>query len=192
VTIFTIGHSTRPIAEFLGLLARSRIARLVDIRAFPGSRRYPHFNRDALAGELPAGGIEYLHRPSLGGRRRLPPDSPPSAWRNDSFRAYAEYMRTPEFRAALDELIELAAAKRTVIMCSEAVPWRCHRTLVSDALIARGIRVEHILDAGVSEHVLTRFAVVQDGEVTYPATSDSEGDVQHALDLRDSRPRTPQ
>ena len=186
MTIFTIGHSTRPIAEFLGLLTRSGIARLVDIRAFPGSRRHPHFNREALARELPTAGIEYLHRPSLGGRRRLAPDAPPSAWRNDSFRAYAEYMRTPDFRAALDELIDLGATTRTVIMCSEAVPWRCHRTLVSDALIARGIRVEHILDAGVSEHVLTRFGVVQDGEVTYPPTSDSEGDVQHALELGDS------
>jgi uncharacterized protein (DUF488 family) len=186
VTIFTIGHSTRPIEDFLALLARSNIERLVDIRAFPGSRRHPHFSREALARELPAAGIEYLHRPSLGGRRRLAPDAPPSAWRNDSFRAYAEYMRTPEFRSALEELIELGATRRTVIMCSEAVPWRCHRTLVSDALTARGVRVEHILDAGVSEHVVTRFATVRDGEVTYPATSESEGDVQHALELGDS------
>jgi len=186
VTIFTIGHSTRPIEDFLALLARSNIERLVDIRAFPGSRRHPHFGREALARALPAAGIEYLHRPSLGGRRRLPPHAPPSAWRNDSFRAYAEYMRTPEFHAALEELIELGATKRTVIMCSEAVPWRCHRTLVSDALTARGVRVEHILDSGVSEHTVTRFAVVQDGEVTYPPTSDAEGDMQHALELGDS------
>ena len=186
MTIFTIGHSTRPIAEFFALLTRSGIARVVDIRAFPGSRRHPHFNREALARELPAAGIEYLHRPSLGGRRRLPPNPPPSAWRNDSFRAYAEYMRTADFRAALDELIELGASERTVIMCSEAVPWRCHRTLVSDALTARGVRVEHILDSGVSEHILTRFGIVQDGEVVYPPTADAEGDVQHALDLGDS------
>ncbi len=183
MTIFTIGHSTHPIADFLGLLVRSRIARLVDIRAFPGSRRHPHSNREALAGELPAAGIEYLHRPSLGGRRRLPPNPSPSAWRNDSFHAYAEYMRTAEFRAALEELIELGATKRTAIMCSEAVPWRCHRTLVSDALTARGVQVEHILDAGVSPHRLTRFAVVQDGEVSYPPTSEAEGELQHALDL---------
>jgi uncharacterized protein (DUF488 family) len=186
VTIYTIGHSTRPIADFLALLARSRIERLVDIRAFPGSRRHPHFNREALASELPAAGVEYLHRPSLGGRRRLSPTAPPSAWRNDSFRAYAEYMRTPEFHAALDELIALAATKRTVIMCSEAVPWRCHRTLVSDALTARGVTVEHILDAGLSVHAVTRFAVVADGEVTYPATPDAGSDVQHALELGES------
>jgi uncharacterized protein (DUF488 family) len=186
VTIFTIGHSTRPIGDFLELLARSSIARLVDIRAFPGSRRHPHFNRESLARELPGADIEYLHRPSLGGRRRLAPDAPSSAWRNDSFRAYAEYMRTTEFHAALDELIELGAKKRTVIMCSEAVPWRCHRTLVSDALTARGVQVEHIMDAGVSPHRLTRFAVVEDGEVSYPPTSETEGDVQHALELGDS------
>ena len=186
MTIFTIGHSTRPIADFLGLLARSSIARLVDIRAFPGSRRHPHFNREALARELPEVGIDYLHRPSLGGRRRLPAHAAPSAWRNDSFHAYAEYMRTPDFHVALEELIELGATKRTVIMCSEAVPWRCHRTLVSDALTARGVQVEHILDAGVSPHRLTRFAVVEDGEVTYPPTSDAENDVQHALELDDS------
>lgn len=186
MTIFTIGHSTRSIDDFLALLARSNIERLVDIRAFPGSRRHPHFSREALARELPDAGIEYLHRPSLGGRRRLAPDAPPSAWRNDSFRAYAEYMRTPEFHAALEELIDLGAAKRTVIMCSEAVPWRCHRTLVSDALTARGVHVEHILDRGVSEHSLTKFAVVHDGEVAYPATSDAESDVQHALNLGDS------
>ena len=183
MTIYTIGHSTRPIADFLGLLARSSIARLVDIRAFPGSRRHPHFNRETLAREVPAAGIEYLHRPSLGGRRRLPPDASPSAWRNDSFHAYAEYMRTAEFHSALDELIELGETKRTVIMCSEAVPWRCHRTLVSDALAARGVEVEHILDASISPHRITRFAVVQNGEVTYPPTSDAGGNVQHALEL---------
>jgi uncharacterized protein (DUF488 family) len=186
VTIYTIGHSTRPIDAFLALLARSEIARLVDVRAFPGSRRHPHFSRDALAETLHTAGIEYLHRPSLGGRRRLPANPPPTGWRNESFQAYALYMRTPEFHAALDDLIALAGEARTVIMCSEALPWRCHRSLISDALTARGITVEHILDAGVSPHTLTSFAVVHDGEVTYPAPSDSAGDAQHELELRDS------
>ena len=170
MTIFTIGHSTRSIEDFLALLARSKIERLVDIRAFPGSRRHPHFGRDMLARALPAAGIEYLHRPSLGGRRRLPPDAPPSAWRNDSFRAYAEYMRTPEFHAALEELIELGAAKRTVIMCSEAVPWRCHRGLLADLLAARGVEVVQAIDAKhAAPHKVTPFARVRDGQVTYPA-----------------------
>jgi uncharacterized protein (DUF488 family) len=184
VTLYTIGHSTRPIEAFLALLARSEIARLVDVRAFPGSRRHPHFSLDALAETLRRAGIAYLHRPSLGGRRRLPANAPPSAWRNESFQAYALYMRTPEFHAALDELITLGAETRTVIMCSEALPWRCHRSLISDALIARGITVEHILDAGVSPHTLTSFAVVHEGEVAYPAPSDSVGDAQ--LELHDS------
>lgn len=181
--IFTIGHSTRPIDEFVALLERSKIERLVDVRAFPGSRRYPQFNREALAESLSSAGIEYLHRAALGGRRRLSRDASPSAWRNESFHAYAEYLRTPEFSRALDDLIALGEARRTVVMCSEAVPWRCHRTLISDALTARGVAVEHILDAGVSPHVLTSFAVVHDGEVTYPAPSDSAAEQQQSLEL---------
>jgi uncharacterized protein (DUF488 family) len=173
VTIYTIGHSTRTIEEFVALLKRSGIERLIDVRAFPGSRRHPHFNREALARTLPDVGIEYLHRLALGGRRRLSRDAPPSAWRNESFRGYAEYMRTPDFRAAIDELIARGTERRTAIMCSEAVPWRCHRSLISDALYARGVAVEHILDAGVSAHQLTSFAVVIDGEVTYPAPTES-------------------
>jgi uncharacterized protein (DUF488 family) len=183
VKIFTIGHSTRPIEEFVALLNRSQIERLVDVRAFPGSRRHPQFNREALADVLASGGIEYLHRAALGGRRRLQPDAQPSAWRNDSFHAYAEYLRTPKFLSALDDLIALGKARRTVVMCSEAVPWRCHRTLISDALTARGVSVEHILDAGVSAHALTRFAVVQNDEVTYPAPSDSDAADQRSLEL---------
>lgn len=186
MTIYTIGHSTRSFDDFLSLLVRSRIERLVDVRAFPGSRRHPHFNREALAGALPGAGIEYLHRPALGGRRRPPRHAPPSAWRNESFRGYAEYMRTPAFHTALDDLIALSAERRTVIMCSEAVPWRCHRSLISDALTARDVCVEHILDAAVSSHRITSFARVSDGEVTYPATSDSGDEMQHALKLGDS------
>lgn len=184
MTIYTIGHSTRPLDEFLALLERSRIERLVDVRAFPGSRRHPHFSQESLARALPAHEIEYLHRPSLGGRRRLLPESPPSAWRNESFRAYADYMRTEQFHRALDELIALGAQRRTAIMCSEAVPWRCHRSLISDALTARGGDVEHILDSGTSHHALTSFAVVEDAEVTYPP-QDAAAD-QHVLRLDDS------
>jgi uncharacterized protein (DUF488 family) len=187
VIVYTIGHSTRGINEFVALLERSRIERLIDVRAFPGSRRHPHFNREALARALPTRGIEYLHRPALGGRRRPRPDAPPSAWRNESFRGYADYMRTPEFHRALDELIALAAERRTAIMCSEAVPWRCHRTLIADALTARGGDVEHILDAKTSPHVLTSFAVVGDGEVTYPPIPEADASrEQHALALDDS------
>ena len=177
--IYTIGHSTRGLDEFIALLERSRVERLIDVRAFPGSRRHPHFSRESLALTLPARGIDYLHRAALGGRRRLRPDAPPSAWRNESFRAYADYMHTPEFHRALDELVALAADRRTVIMCSEGVPWRCHRSLISDALYARGVTVEHILDSGTSPHALTSFAIVTGGEVSYPAD-------QHALTLGDS------
>lgn len=183
MTIYTIGHSTRAIESFVALLEGARIERLVDVRRFPGSRRHPQFNGEALAHSLDDANIEYLHRPSLGGRRRPVRDAPPSAWRNESFRGYADYMRTPEFHQALAELIALGDARRTVIMCSEAVPWRCHRTLISDALYARSVTVEHILDSKISPHTLTSFAVVRDGEVTYPASFDSAESVQHALDL---------
>jgi uncharacterized protein (DUF488 family) len=184
--VWTIGHSTRPIEDFLALLERERIERLVDVRAFPGSRRYPQYNREALASSLADADIEYLHRPALGGRRRPPKDAPPSAWRNEGFRGYAAYMRTAEFHAALDELLARAAERRTVIMCSEAVPWRCHRTLISDALTARGVTVEHILDASTSPHTLTSFAVVAGEEVTYPPSSDEAAGAQGVLDLSSS------
>lgn len=182
--VWTIGHSTRPVDDFLALLQREGIERLVDVRAFPGSRRYPQYNREPLARALREAGVEYLHRPALGGRRRAPKDAPPTAWRNEGFRGYAAYMRTPAFHDAIDELLDRARERRTVIMCSEAVPWRCHRMLISDFLTARGVDVEHILDAGTSRHTLTRFAVIVSGEVTYPA-QDSLGDAsQVALDLR--------
>ena len=183
MTIYTIGHSTRAIDDFLALLEGARIERLVDVRRFPGSRRYPQFNSDALARSLQQAEIEYLHHPSLGGRRRPVANAPPSAWRNESFRGYADYMRTPEFHQALAELIALGREHRTVIMCSEAVPWRCHRTMISDALYARDVTVEHILDSKISPHTLTSFAVVRDGEVAYPAVTNSAESMQQALDL---------
>lgn len=186
MTIYTIGHSTRSLDEFFALLERSSIEFLVDVRAFPGSRRYPHFNREALESSLRDVQIGYLHCPSLGGRRRASADGAPSAWRNDSFRAYAEYMRTTAFHEGLADLIRRGDASRTVIMCSEAVPWRCHRTLVSDALMGRGVAVEHILDGKNSPHQLTSFAVVTNGEVSYPAPATTNvATDQHVLVLGD-------
>lgn len=144
--------------------------RLVDIRTVPRSRHNPQFNQDALPGALAGAGIAYAHLKELGGLRRPRPDSPNRAWRNDSFRGYADYMQTPEFEAALQGLLEMASRERLALMCAEAVPWRCHRSLVADALLARGIPVEEILGPGQSRaHRLTPFARVEGARVTYPA-----------------------
>ena len=167
--IYTIGHSTRSIADFLALLKRERIELLADIRTFPASRRYPHFNAEPLAAALRAAEMEYRHFPDLGGRRTPRKDSENILWRNAGFRGYADYMETDEFRSALSGLIELSSTKRVAIMCAEAVPWRCHRNLVSDALVAAGTSVKHIMDAKVTEHVLTPFAHVEEGFVSYRA-----------------------
>jgi uncharacterized protein (DUF488 family) len=171
--IHTIGHSTRTLDELVALLRRHEVEHLADIRAHPGSRRYPHFGSDALAHSLPELGIEYSHHPELGGRRRGLADSPNGAWRNASFRAYADYMGTEAFAKALDSLLDLAKGKNIAIMCAEAVPWRCHRWLVSDALVARGVDVHHILDARSEPHSLTRFAELRGGEVVYPPETSS-------------------
>ena len=169
VRLFTIGHSTRDWAVFLGLLARHAIARLVDIRTMPGSRRYPHFDREAMEPALAAAGIDYEHAPALGGRRRARPGAPKTGWRNASFAGYADHMTTAEFRSGIDRLIDAASRQTTTIMCSEAVHWRCHRALVADALLARGVDVQHIMDAGLRPHSMTPFAQVVDGEVRYDA-----------------------
>ena len=166
--IHTIGHSTRSLDELVALLLDHGVDHLADVRAHPGSRRYPHFSRDSLRATLPERGIAYSHHPDLGGRRRGLPDSPNGAWRNASFRAYADYMGTDEFATALDGLLDLTRGKRAAIMCAEAVPWRCHRWLISDALVARGIDVHHILNARSEPHSLTRFAELRDGTVVYP------------------------
>jgi uncharacterized protein (DUF488 family) len=170
-TIWTIGHSTRSLEEFLGLLAGSSIGLLADVRKLPGSRRFPHFNAEELAASLARAGIEYRHFGALGGRRqKRTPGSPNGAWRVEAFNAYADYMDTPEFTAALDELTAPAREKRTVIMCSEAVPWRCHRRLIADALIVRGWSVKDILSPGkVENHAMTPFARVDGLRVTYPS-----------------------
>lgn len=168
LVVYTIGHSTRDIDRFIALLEREHIQHVADVRSFPGSRRNPQFGRDALAASLAARGIGYSHHPELGGRRHTRPDSPNGAWRNESFRGYADYMLTPAFAAAVDVLIERAAQERTAIMCAEAVPWRCHRSLISDALVARGVDVRHILDARTEPHHMTPFAIVKDGVLYYP------------------------
>lgn len=165
--LFTIGHSTRTLDELIALLRDNGIERLADIRRYPGSRRYPHFSRDALSQSLPAHGIEYIHVPELGGRRKPLPDSPNTAWRNEQFRAYADHMATDEFRNAVDAL--LASPKRTCVMCAEAVPWRCHRNVLADELTRRGIEVFHILGPGsIQKHVLNAHARIVGDRVVYP------------------------
>lgn len=168
--IFTIGHSTRTLEELVEALRAYGVRLLVDIRTAPSSRRMPHFNRDSLAETLPAAGIAYQHLKSLGGWRKSQLScSPNMAWRSPGFRAYADYMLTPEFESALTELLTLAQQRPTAIMCAEVVPYRCHRSLVSDALTVRGLKVRHIIDARRSEpHRLPPFARVSGGRVTYP------------------------
>jgi uncharacterized protein (DUF488 family) len=170
LTVFTIGHSTRPIDEFLDLLRAHGIRQLLDIRTIPKSRRNPQFNTDSLAESLKGAGIRYLHLKDLGGLRHPARDSKNLGWRNASFRGYADYMQTPAFAEALDRAIRLAQEKRAVLMCAEAVPWRCHRSLVADALLVRGIRVLEIISAAEpKEHKLTPFARVRRTRITYPA-----------------------
>jgi len=167
-TIWTIGHSTRTLEEFLGLLSKYRIEAIADVRRFPGSRRYPHFASDALAETLPAHGITYQWIPKLGGRRKVQPGSPNTAWRNASFQGYADYIATVEFAEGLAELLELAASKRTALMCAEAVWWRCHRSIISDVLKLRGIEVIHIVDAThTTVHPYTSPARIVDGRLSY-------------------------
>jgi uncharacterized protein (DUF488 family) len=167
--IFTIGHSTRPIEEFIRLLQVHGVERLIDIRTVPRSRTNPQFNRDALPKSLEPAGIGYLHMPALGGLRHAQPDSPNTGWQNASFRGYADYMQTPEFAKAIDQLIEMGRDRQVAIMCAEAVPWRCHRSLVGDALAARSIPVEDIMSATRRQpHKFTPFGRVEGTRVWYP------------------------
>lgn len=169
--IFTVGHSTRSIEEFLELLQEHQVTHLADVRRFPGSRRHPHFGQDALREALAERQIAYSHFVALGGRRgKREADSPNTGWRVEQFGAYADFMASDEFSEGLDALIELAREQRTAIMCSEAVPWRCHRRLVADALTIRGWTVIDIISGSRdSEHSLTPFAEVQGERLTYPA-----------------------
>jgi uncharacterized protein (DUF488 family) len=172
--VLTIGHSTHPIEEFIGMLRAHGVERLIDVRKAPRSRHNPQFDRDYLPASLRAAGIEYVHMPALGGLRKPRPDSVNTGWRNLSFRGYADYMQTAEFGEALERLIELSRARRTVIMCAESVPWRCHRSLIADALTVRGIPVEHIMRTASKPHTLTSFAAVRGTEITYPGTATLE------------------
>jgi len=168
--VLTIGHSTRTLEEFIHLLHAHGVARVVDVRTVPRSRRNPQFNRETLPDSLKAASIEYTHLASLGGLRHTRPDSPNQGWRNESFRGFADYMQTAEFEAGLRDLLALAAPGPVALMCAEALPWRCHRSLIADALLVRGFHVEHIMSgARREEHALTPFAVVADGaHITYP------------------------
>ena len=184
LTIFTIGHSTRSIEEFLSILQAYAIEQLVDVRTIPKSRRVPQFNQDALAASLKPADIAYVHLKALGGLRHPKKDYINLGWRNASFRGYADYMSTSEFHAAVDSLVELSRKKRTAIMCAEAVPWRCHRSLIGDALLVRGVQVEDILSATSRRpHEMTPFARVQGLELTYPAIKTKENAVQRELPL---------
>ena len=168
-TVFTVGHSTLPIERFLGLLQIYAVEMLADIRTVPRSRHNPQFNGDALAASLANECIGYVWMQALGGLRRASKDSPNSGWRNAGFRGYADYMQTPPFEIALGELIRLSRERRTVIMCAEAVPWRCHRSLVADALVVRDVSVVEILsETSYRMHTLTPFAHVEGKRISYP------------------------
>jgi uncharacterized protein (DUF488 family) len=169
VIVYTIGHSTRSIEDFIALLQAHRVSQLADVRTIPKSRRHPHFAQDALSESLLAAGISYRHCPGLGGLRKPAPDSTNGGWRHAGFRGYADYMQTPAFADALRNLIDWAGEASTAVMCAEAVWWQCHRQLIADALVARGIDVRHITTAKpAAAHTLTSFARVDGPRVTYP------------------------
>ena len=176
--VLTVGHSTRAIAEFIELLKAHGVERVVDVRTVPKSRHNPQFGKDALPGSLAGAGIGYTHMPELGGLRRPRADSQNTGWRNASFRGYADYMQMPQFTAALEEVIASGRKEKIALMCAEAVPWRCHRSLIADALLVRGIAAEEISSATrTSPHKLTPFARVRGTEITYPRTSETSGDL---------------
>ncbi len=173
--LWTIGHSTRPIEEFIDLLKAHGIQWLIDVRTVPKSRHNPQFHTEQLSKSLKKAGLEYRHMSTLGGLRKAKKDSINVGWRNASFRGYADYMQTDEFWDALDELAASAKTARTAVMCAEAVPWRCHRSMIADALVSRGWGVKHIMSPTKADnHQLTSFAVVEKDRITYPASSDPD------------------
>jgi uncharacterized protein (DUF488 family) len=168
-TLWTIGHSTRPVEELIALLSTHGIRRLIDVRTIPRSKHNPQFNRDTLANALAGAGIGYRHEAKLGGLRKPSKDSINLGWRNASFRGYADYMQTEEFRRAVQELMACGTDIKTAIMCAEAVPWRCHRSLIADALAAKGWEVRHILsETKADRHRMTSFATCENGVLSYP------------------------
>jgi len=168
VVVYTVGHSTLPLEEFLALLAGAAIEVVADVRRFPASRRHPHFAREPLVAALEAAGVGYAWLPGLGGRRQGSERSPHVAWRSASFRAYADHMDTPEFQEDLGRLLELARERRTTVLCAEAVPWRCHRQLIADGLVARGVEVRHLVAGARPEpHRLPPFARLDGERVVY-------------------------
>ncbi len=169
LVVLTIGHSTRTLEEFIGLLHAHDVARVVDVRTVPRSRYNPQFNKTTLPGRLKKARIGYIHMPKLGGLRHSQHDSINLGWRNASFRGFADYMQTPGFDQGLDRLIRLVKTKRLALMCAEAVPWRCHRSLIADALLVHGIRTEDIMSSTRRQvHTLTPFAKVRGTTITYP------------------------
>lgn len=170
--VLTVGHSNQSIESFLDLLRVHHVDLIVDVRKMPASRRNPQFSQDALRETLAQAGIGYIHSPGLGGLRRRMPGSPNTGWRNESFQAFADYMLTEEFRNSLDELLAQALGHRAALMCAEAVPWRCHRSLIADALVIRDVAVEHILsNRRTDRHAIRPWARVEGHEITYPPSS---------------------
>jgi len=195
MTILTVGHSTRSIEALLDLLRAQGVKRVIDVRTIPRSRHNPQFNRETIPQTLRQARIGYTHLPELGGLRHARQDSPNMGWRNTSFRGYADYMQTPEFEAGLDTLMTAGEREPIVVMCAEAVPWRCHRSLIADALSIRGIPVEHILSATRTQtHVLTPFAKVHGTCITYPIDQlslDASSPGVSAVSVAASQRRTP-
>jgi uncharacterized protein (DUF488 family) len=169
--LWGIGHSTRELGDFLDLLRAHRIEAVADIRRYPVSRRLPHFGAEALEAALTESGVTYVWMPALGGRRRPTPGAPATAWRTDGFKGFAEYLRTADFAEALDGLLNLASGFRTVMMCAEALWWRCHRRLIADVLVSLGVPVSHITDRGAEPHRLVSPARLADGMLTYAPES---------------------
>jgi uncharacterized protein (DUF488 family) len=177
-SIWTVGHSSHAFEKFLEIVKAHRIERLIDVRRFPASRKWPHFNSESLAERLPAAGTDYVVLPELGGRRKAKADSPHTAWRVEAFRGYADFMDTPEFASGLGRVMELAKERRSGLMCAEALPWRCHRSLIADALLARGWEVFEILsEREARPHTLPLFARLKGASVIYDGRESHLGDL---------------